>query len=73
MKQVEQYYLAQSETTDPAERAALYAGLPRDVACLCEVAQGLVIHVIRGNRYNVTLPAERMTQIHIYISDMSSS
>lgn len=63
MNQAQQYYTEQSAMTDPGPHAALYADLPRDLPSLCEVVQGLLIHVIRGNRYNVTLPGERMVQV----------
>lgn len=38
------YYAGQSKVTDPGRRAGLLDGLPRDVAGLCRVVRGLVVH-----------------------------
>ncbi len=61
----EAYYASQSEITDPAGHAALYAALPRDLRGICEAVQGLLIHIVHGNRYGLTLPAERMKQVYL--------
>ena len=65
MESSEQYYIEQSPVTEPGEEAALFAELPGDLAALCEVVQGLLIHVLHGSRYGVSLPAERKGQVEI--------
>jgi len=58
-----QFYRTQSAVTDPRERAELYDELPRTVAELCLVVQGLLIHVLHADRYGVALSDERKSEI----------
>lgn len=57
------YYATQSPYTDPGEYAARYDDLPRDIAGLCEVVQGLVIHYRLGDMFGHTIPQERVCEI----------
>jgi len=59
------YYLGQGVMTDPGPHKALYDGLPRDVASLCQVVQGLLLHIFWAKRYGVTLSAEREGEVQI--------
>jgi len=53
------FYVTQSERSSPGEFVHLYDALPDTPAALCHVIQGLMIHVLHGNRYGVKLPEER--------------
>ena len=57
------YYAIHSPYTDPGEHAALYADLPRDIAGLCRVVQGLVIHYRGADMFGHTIPRERVCEI----------
>jgi hypothetical protein len=57
------YYATQSPNTDPGDHAALYGDLPRDIAGLCRVVQGLVIHYRLGEMFGYTIPQERICEI----------
>lgn len=60
-----EYYLGQGVMTDPGPHKVLYEDLPRDVASLCQVVQGLLLHIFWAKRYGVTLSAEREGEVQI--------
>jgi hypothetical protein len=60
-----QHYTQQSEVTDPGEQARLLEGLPLEIPALCEVLQGLLIHVLETWRYGVRPGQARMREAHI--------
>jgi hypothetical protein len=47
------YYAEQGEVTDPREHTRLFDEVPRDVAELCRVAQGLVVHAGWAGAYGI--------------------
>lgn len=51
--------------TSPGRHGSLFAGLPREVAALAGIAQGLVIHEHITGPYGVTLTDERRGSVHI--------
>jgi hypothetical protein len=57
------YYARQSPFTDPALQAGLLDDLPRDVAGLCRVVQGLVVHYRLGHLFDLEIPEERLPEI----------
>lgn len=57
------YYATHSQFTDPGDYAALYDDLPRDIAGLCRVVQGLIIHYRGGAMFGHAIPAERVCEI----------
>ncbi len=59
------YYAAPGVMTDPREHAPLFADLPRDLASLCKIVQGVLIHIFWAERYGVQLPDERKTEVQI--------
>lgn len=59
------FYATHSPISDPAEGAALMDGLPRGIAELCRVVQGLVLHVFWAERYGVTLRPERQAEVQL--------
>lgn len=57
------YYATQSPYTDPGTLAARYDDLPHDIAGLCRVVQGLIIHYRGGEMFGHTIPQERVCEI----------
>jgi hypothetical protein len=57
------YYASQSPFTDPGEYGPLFADLPDDLAGLCCVVQGLVIHYRGAGMFGHTIPRERLCEI----------
>jgi hypothetical protein len=51
--------------TDPREHAPLFDDLPRDVAALCKVVQGVMIHIFWAERYGIKLSDERKNEVQI--------
>ena len=56
------YYAAQGSLSDPGELAGHLAGLPDDVADLCGIVQGLLIHDHFGGRLYGAPPADFETR-----------
>jgi Transglutaminase-like superfamily len=57
------YYAQQSRITDPGQHASLLDDLPREVAGLCRVVQGLVVHYRLGHLFDYKIPEERLPEI----------
>src|SRR5574337_485044 len=57
------YYTEQSSITDPGEYGWMFADLPRDVAGLCRVVQGLVFHYREGEMFGYNIPQERLAEV----------
>ncbi len=57
------YYTQQSRFTDPGEFVSLFDNLPHDIAGLCRVVQGLIIHYRDGKMFNYTIPRKRLREI----------
>jgi hypothetical protein len=60
-----EYYLQPAAMTDPGSCRPLFAGLPRGIAALAPVAQGLLIHEHLTEAYGVTLTDERRASVHV--------
>jgi hypothetical protein len=60
-----EFYVRQSPITNPAKRAHLLADLPRDVRELCQVVQGLMVHIYWAERYGLTLSPERKQDVEL--------
>jgi len=60
-----EYYARPGLMTDAQEQASLFDGLPTDLAALCQVVQGLLLHMLWVERYGVQLPAERKQETEI--------
>ncbi len=63
MNNPQAFYSQQSNMTNPGTFVEIYADLPHDVASLCRVVQGLVIHFQGADMFNHTIPEERMKEI----------
>lgn len=59
------FYRQPGMMTSAGRHAPLFDGLPRDVAGLARVAQGLLIHEYLVQAYGVTLTGERRSSVHI--------
>jgi hypothetical protein len=51
--------------TDPKEYAHLFDGLPTDIASLCQVVQGLTVHIFWAERYGLQLSDERKQEVEL--------
>jgi hypothetical protein len=59
------YYAGPGLMTDPGEHADLFDGLPTNIPALCQVVQGLLLHVFWAERYGVALSEERQREVGI--------
>jgi hypothetical protein len=60
----EAFYSTQSPVSDPGQYAYLFDNLPRDIAGITKVAQGLVYHYTTGEyTYGYRPPKERLSEI----------
>jgi len=60
-----EYYTQPGFMTDPGEHAGLFDGLPTEIPALCQVVQGLLLHVFWAERYGVQLSEERQREVEI--------
>jgi len=60
-----EYYARPGLMTEAQEQASLPAGLPTDIAALCQVVQGLLLHMLWAERYGIQLPPERRQETQI--------
>lgn len=59
----------QSAITSPGVHVGLYDDLPTGVAALCDVVQGLMVHVFWADQYGLTLSPERQAEVQLrYVS-----
>jgi hypothetical protein len=66
-----EYYTRPGFMTDPGEHADLLEDLPTGIPALCQVVQGLLLHVYWAERYGVELSEERQREIEIrQVSEM---
>jgi hypothetical protein len=59
------FYRAPGPLTSLGGHVRLADALPADVAGLCAVVQGLLLHAFWATRYGVTLPAERQAETNL--------
>ena len=59
------FYGVQSPMSDPGENATLFADLPHDVPKLCQIVQGLMVHVFWAERYGLKLTEERQQEVQL--------
>ncbi|HUX78026.1 MAG TPA: transglutaminase-like domain-containing protein [Anaerolineae bacterium] len=65
------YYAGPGLMTDAAGHADLFDGLPTEIPVLCQVVQGLLLHVFWAERYGVELSEERQREVEIrQVSEM---
>ena len=60
-----EFYRTPVDFSDPGTEARLFDGLPRDIAALAKLVQGLLIHEHMTEAYGVTLPTERRGESHV--------
>lgn len=59
------YYAYPGLMTGPGAHAALFDGLPTEISALCQVVQGLLLHVFWTERYGVELSEKRQQEVNI--------
>ncbi len=59
------FYATPGALTDPGEHAELFVDLPMDLAILCEIVQGLMVHVFWAERYGLSLSDDRKAEVQI--------
>lgn len=60
-----EYYKGHSVITNPGRYAYLYDTLPETIPQLCQVVQGLLLHVFHTNRYGVNLSEQRKKEVRL--------
>lgn len=69
MNRVLDYYAAPGPMTGPGRYEALFTALPTalptDMAALCRLVQGVMIHVFWAEQYGVSLPDERREEVQL--------
>ena len=65
MEDWKQYYSSQSAVTGPGDYKNLYDTLPDNIPALCQVVQGLLIHMHWADAYGVKLTEEQKTEVKI--------
>jgi hypothetical protein len=56
------YYAQHGFMTEPGAGAPLLMNLPKDIARICDIVQGLIIHYRTGALYKVKLPRKRLEE-----------
>jgi len=56
------YFSDYGEITDPGEFRGLFEAVPSDISELCEIVQGLMLHVFWAERYGEKLSEERKAE-----------
>lgn len=60
-----EYYAHTGLMTDPKEQTSLLDGLPTDIAALCQVVQGALVHIFWAERYGLILSDERKQEVEL--------
>ena len=61
----QEYYAQHGPMTYPNEFAGLLDGLPTDIPSLCQVVQGLTVHIFWAERYGLELSNERKQEVEL--------
>lgn len=65
MNHVLDYYAAPGPTTGAGRYETLLAALPTDLAALCRLVQGVMIHVFWAEQYGLALPEARREEVQL--------
>jgi excinuclease ABC subunit A len=57
------FYMQQSANTDPGIFLPYFNELPDDIAALCEIVQGLLLHDTDGSLFDYQIPRRRLEEI----------
>jgi hypothetical protein len=60
-----EYYARPGPMTDPGEHADLFDGLPTEMSALCQVVQGLMLHIFWAEQHGVELAKEWQREVNI--------
>jgi len=59
------YYSHHSSITDPGEYAERFSHLPSEIPALCRSVQGIMLHHVFAELYNLELTEERMEEVEL--------
>lgn len=59
------YYARHGPITDPGEHAELLEGLPTEIPALCQIVQGILLHIFWAEQYGVKLSEERQHEVQL--------
>ena len=59
------YYALPGPMTGPGDYAGWLEGLPKEIDALCEVVQGLLLHIFWAERYGARLSSDREDEVQI--------
>lgn len=60
-----EYYAHQGLVTEPGEYVGLFDALPSEIPALCQIVQGVLLHIFWAERYGVELSEEREQEVNI--------
>jgi hypothetical protein len=60
-----EYYAHPGPMTDPRDQADLFRDLPTAIPALCQVVQGVLLHIFWAEQYGVKLSEERKQEVNI--------
>lgn len=60
-----EYYAHPGLMTDPGKHVGLFENLPADIPALCQVVQGLLLHIFWAEQYGEELSKERKQEVNI--------
>ena len=59
------FFRTHSPMSAPGRYAGLYDGLPRDVAALCRIIQGVMVHLYWAGAYGLEVPEQRREEVQL--------
>ena len=69
-----EFFATPGKITSPGNQATLFNPLPRDIASLVKIVQGLMIHVFWIEKYGIELDAARKEEVQLrFVSKMLAS
>jgi hypothetical protein len=60
-----EYYACAGPMSDPKDYAGQFDAFPADIADLCQIIQGLMVHIFWAERYGLSLSEERKQEVNI--------
>ncbi len=64
------FYSSHSVITDPGKQSILLDGLSSEIAELCKMIQGIILHVFLSEKYGVHLPEDRKQEANLRFISM---
>lgn len=60
-----EYYTHPGLMTDPKEHVGLFEGLPGEITALCQIVQGILLHIFWAESYGVQLSEQQKQEVQI--------